>query len=114
MIAEERPNYYSILPATVRYDKELKPNEKLLYSEITALTNKHGECWATNRYFANLFQVSVWSVSNWIKHLGNLGYIDVQIVYKTDSREISKRVIKINEISSRKTLKVFTTNDEEN
>ena len=38
----EHPSCYSILTADVRYDKRLKPNEKLLFSEITALSNKRG------------------------------------------------------------------------
>ncbi|MGE9832701.1 conserved phage C-terminal domain-containing protein, partial [Ligilactobacillus salivarius] len=38
----EKPGYYSILTANVRYDKRLKANEKLLFSEITALSNKYG------------------------------------------------------------------------
>ena len=36
----EKPNYYAIIPANVRYDNELRANEKLLYGEITALSSK--------------------------------------------------------------------------
>lgn len=64
-----QPSYYSIMPAYVRYDKDLKPNEKLLYSEITALSNKFGYCTASNNYFAPLYDVSKETVSRWISHL---------------------------------------------
>ena len=37
---ENEINYYAIIPANVRYDINLKPNEKLLYGEITALSNQ--------------------------------------------------------------------------
>ena len=50
----ERPSYYSIIPATVRYDKRLKAYERLMFSEITALSNKYGYCTAPNSYFASL------------------------------------------------------------
>ena len=50
----EKPNYYSILPAIVRYDPDLTPTAKLLYSEITSLVNKTGICWASDKYFAYL------------------------------------------------------------
>ena len=60
---EERPNYYSILPATVRYDKELTDKAKLLYSEITSLCNANGECWANNNYFAELYNTSTNNIS---------------------------------------------------
>ena len=40
----DNPNYFSVIPATVRYDEELKPNEKLLYSEKSAVADKEGFC----------------------------------------------------------------------
>ena len=39
---ERRPGYWAVLPATVRYDKTLRPNAKLLYAEITALADANG------------------------------------------------------------------------
>ena len=36
-----KPNYYAIIPANVRYDEKLSPNEKLFYGEITALTTSY-------------------------------------------------------------------------
>ena len=92
---EESPNYYSIIPSIVRYDDDLKPNEKLLYGEITALTNKNGECWASNRYFADLYKVHVNTVSLWIQHLKEKDLISTKIIYKEDNKTIDKRIIKI-------------------
>ena len=54
---DNKPNYWSVLPADVRYDKELKANEKILYSEITSLMNKDGYCYASNKYFSELLCV---------------------------------------------------------
>ena len=54
---KEQPNYYSIIPAHVRYDKELKPMEIIMYGELTALSNKYGYSYASNNYFAELYNV---------------------------------------------------------
>ena len=70
--SNEQPNYYAILPSSVRYDNRLKANEKLLYSEITALSNKTGLCYATNKYFADLYEVEIETISRWISHLKKL------------------------------------------
>ena len=94
-MTSERPSYYAIIPADVRYDKELTPNAKLLYGEITALCGKDGRCWAENRYFADLYGVSKTSISKWIKALSDKGYISCELVYKKGTKEIERRYIRI-------------------
>jgi hypothetical protein len=73
-----QPNFYAIIPATIRYDKNLRPNAKLLYGEITALCNQEGFCWADNAYFANLYQVDNKTISRWISSLENSGYLVIE------------------------------------
>ena len=46
MNEENQTNYYAVIPATVRYNNLLKPSEKLMYGEITALANKMGYSFA--------------------------------------------------------------------
>lgn len=91
----ENPNYYAIIPANVRYDKNLKDKAKLLYGEITSLSNKDGYCWATNRYFADLYDVSTTTISTLIKNLIDSGYIKSQIIYKEGTKEILNRYLSI-------------------
>lgn len=90
------PSYMAYIPSDVRYDKELKPNEKLLFGEISALANQRGHCWATNKYFADLYEVAVETVSRWISHLADKGYIKTSIVYQEDGKTIKERRISIN------------------
>lgn len=94
---ENKINYYAIIPATVRYSKELKASEKLLYGEITALSNKHGYCYAQNRYFANLYNVSIETVSRWISNLQKFGFIQIEI-NRNENKEIISRYIYIADV----------------
>lgn len=50
-----RPSYWAVLPASVRYDPELSSTAKLLYAEISSLTESYGYCWASNDYFMRLY-----------------------------------------------------------
>ena len=94
MYEENKINYYAIIPATVRYDSELKPAEKLLYGEVTALANKNGYCYAQNKYFAELYNVTNGTVSKWFSHLQKLGYISIEII-RNEKQEIIARHIYI-------------------
>ena len=104
---KEKPNYYAIIPAQVRYAKELTPNAKLLYAEITALCNMNGKCIASTQYFCNLYNVSRSSVQNWLKLLEENGYIIRVVKYKLGSREIESRSITLVDKPS---LKISTDN----
>ena len=93
----DKPSYFAILTADVRYDKTLKPLARLLYAEITALCNKEGYCWSSNQYFADLYEVDPKTVSGWIGQLKTKGYITVQLEYKEGTKQVLKRYIRINE-----------------
>lgn len=92
---KEQPNYYSIIPAHIRYDDELKPMEIIMYGEITALANKYGFAYASNSYFAELYNVHKKTVSNWINHLKEKGYIWT-VVTRNEDMSIKDRKIYIN------------------
>lgn len=101
---EEKPNYYAIIPAEVRYNKNLRPNEKLLFGEITALSSFKGECTASNNYFSRLYGVVPSAITKWIKDLEKEQYITVD--YIREGKEIKKRIIRLTGIH--KYDKVFT------
>lgn len=92
---ERQRSYYAIIPANVRYDKDLAPNAKLLYGEITALCNEKGYCWASNQYFAELYGVSVLSIKRWVNSLVTKGYVYRTLTYKPNSKEVDKRILSI-------------------
>ena len=87
----ENPNFYAIIPANVRYDLRLKPNAKLLYGEITALTNRKGYCYANNSYFAELYNVSNETVSRWISDLVEFGYLKITLIYVNNTKQVAER-----------------------
>ena len=103
METNEKPSFYAILPAYVRYEKRLKPAERLLFAEISALTNKLGYCTASNGYFAELYGIEKTTVSRWISHLSELGFLRLEMVY--EGKQIKGRKIWIDE-------KVMTPIDE--
>lgn len=73
------PAYYSILTARVRY-APISPAAKIMFSEITALSQAGGFCWAGNGYFSELYQVTDRQVRRWLRELQLLQAIRVETV----------------------------------
>lgn len=74
-----QPNFYAVIPATVRYCDALMPAAKLLYGEITALANERGYCFANNAYFSQLYHVEERQIRRWLAQLIELGFVVVKI-----------------------------------
>lgn len=88
---EEKPNYYAVIPASIRYDNELPQGAKLLYGEITALANQEGYCYASNAYFSKLYEKSERTIKDWISKLVDRGFLSRRVVYKDGTKEVSQR-----------------------
>ncbi|WP_422865706.1 helix-turn-helix domain-containing protein [Brachyspira hyodysenteriae] len=101
---KESKNYYTIIPSAVRYDKRLKPLSKLIYGEITALTNDKGYCWANNNYFAEIYSVSKDTISRAVRQLEEYGYI--KCIYDKTKQNNEKRKIYIKKsVSAKKSIR---------
>ena len=75
MRMDDKPGYWAVIPAGVRYDPELSPSAKLLYAEISSLTDAAGYCFASNAYFARLYDLSERTIIRLLRILESRGYI---------------------------------------
>ncbi len=92
--SQSQPHYYAVIPADVRYCKDLESNAKLLYGEITALCNKEGYCWASNKYFAELYDVEIRTVQRWLKSLSDNKFIFISNEQDENKQSIRKIYLK--------------------
>jgi len=73
----EKPGFDASLPADVRYDSNLSPMAKLMYCEIRALSSKHGFCYAKNKYFEKVFELTDRAIRLLLQQLKENGYIEI-------------------------------------
>lgn len=73
----DKPAFWAVLPAEVRYDEDLPANAKLLYAEISSLTDRRGHCYASNEYFMRVFALSERTIQNLLNALKKGGYIRI-------------------------------------
>lgn len=86
---KEKPSYFSIIPASVRYNNNISASEKIFYSEITALTKQDGFCYASNDYFSKLYNCSSRCVQKWLDNLKK----EKLIIVEVDKSKGNKRKI---------------------
>lgn len=87
---ENRPSYYAVIPADVRYDDRIPANAKLLYGEISALIGAEGFCYASNSYFMKIYGFSDPTITRLISQLEKNGYIK-RVLERDNSGQITRR-----------------------
>lgn len=90
---EEKPGYYAVIPAQVRYDPELPDKAKLLYGEISALANAEGFCFASNDYFARLYGCTIGTVARQVGQLEKAGYIRRELEKDQTGQVVRRKIV---------------------
>ena len=81
------------IPAEILLDKKLSDKEKIILSMIVYLSEENKCCFASNKYFASIVNVTANRISKIISSLNTKEYINIKLKYKTDSKEIEERQI---------------------
>ena len=81
------------IPAEILLNENLSDKEKIILSIILYLSKETKSCFASNKYIANIVNVTHERVSKIISSLKDKGYVSVKLKYKTDSKEIEQRQI---------------------
>jgi hypothetical protein len=85
----EKPGYWAVIPAAVRYNESLPPSARLLYAEISSLTDVRGFCFAANSYFEKLFGLSERTIIRLLRALEAAGYI---VIEENDGGKAQRRI----------------------
>ena len=81
------------IPAEILLNNDLSDKEKIILSMILYLSDETGSCFASNKYIASIVNVTSDRVSKIISSLKDKGYVDVNLKYKIDTKEIDERQI---------------------
>lgn len=76
---------------------------------IIRLSNK-GDCYASNKYFAKELQIHHVNVSKYVAGLQEKGYIETENIYRANTKQIEKRIIKISQTYKQKHLYPLSEN----
>lgn len=68
---------YINIPSKLLLDSTIPSNAKILYGQIKSLTYKDGYCFATNKYLAQLNNLSIRTISSLISILTKKEYIKI-------------------------------------
>ena len=94
----DKANYFAVLPAAVRYNEQLTARAKLLYASLTSITASSGTlAFPSNKYIAELFDVDERTAKRLVGELEAQKFITVSYEYRKGTKEILRRLIRLNE-----------------
>ena len=90
---ERKPAFWAVIPASVLFSEDLRPNAKLLYGVVTLLQESSGYCYASNRYLANLFGLQPDTITGLLNNLVDAKLIATDVVRDPQTNEVQERRI---------------------
>ena len=79
------------LPIEILTDEKLSDKEKIIYAIILYLSKENNYCYLTNKTISELLNISITQVSKLVNSLKYKKYIDIELIYKENSRQVEMR-----------------------
>lgn len=95
MAEQERAFKGVWIPAEIWSNGKLTIHEKFILAEIDSFCSHYESCYASNEHFAKFIGLSTRRVKDIIKGLEDKGFIEREIIYKENSKEVAKRLLRL-------------------
>lgn len=79
------------IPIEILTDDKLSDKEKIIYAIIIYLSKENQYCFLTNKTISELLNISVTQASNLINSLKSKEYIDTELIYKENTKQVEMR-----------------------
>lgn len=79
------------IPIEILTDEKLSDKEKIIYAIILYLSKENSYCYLTNKTISELLNISITQVSKLVNSLKDKKYIDIELIYKENSKQVEMR-----------------------
>lgn len=79
------------IPIEILTDEKLSDKEKIIYAIILYLSKENNYCYLTNKTISELLNISITQVSKLVNSLKDMKYIDIELIYKENSKQVEMR-----------------------
>lgn len=83
------------IPKEIWLNNNLIMMEKIVLAELDSFETENG-CFASNAYLGAIVNISSSRISQIISKLKKMNLIKVKLIYKPHSKEIDRRIVKVN------------------
>ena len=79
------------IPIEILTDEKLSDKEKIIYAIILYLSKENNYCYLTNKTINELLNISITQVSKLVNSLKDKTYINIELIYKKNSKQVEMR-----------------------
>ena len=85
------------IPIEILTDEKLSDKEKIICAIILYLSKENSYCYLTNKTISELLNISITQVSKLVNSLKDKKYIDIELIYKENTKQVElRKLIPIN------------------